>query len=236
MSALDDLLRNLDPNTIAQMAGRIGASPQQTQSAIQAALPLLMGAMTRNASTPQGAESLHRAAVRDHAAQDPMALLGGLLGGGGGGGAGGGMGDMLGALGGLLGGGGSGGDGGAAPRARSPIDDGMGILGHVLGGAQQRAAGGVARAGGMDAGSAMQLMAMLAPLIMSALGRNAQRGGLDAGGLAGVLGNDMSRLGGGNPSAPGFLGNVLDADGDGDVDASDLLQRGAGLLGAFMRR
>lgn len=229
MSALDDLLRNLNPDTIAQMAGRIGASPQQTQSAIQAALPLLMGAMTRNASTPQGAESLHRAAVRDHAAQDPMALLGGLLGGGGGGS---GMGDMLGALGGLLGGGG----GDAAPRARSPIDDGMGILGHVLGGAQQRAAGGVARAGGMDAGSAMQLMAMLAPLIMSALGRNAQRGGLDAGGLAGVLGNDMSRLGGGNPSAPGFLGNVLDADGDGDVDASDLLQRGAGLLGAFMRR
>ena len=228
MSALDEMLRQLDPNTIAQMAGRIGASPQQTQTAIQAALPVLMGAMTRNASTAQGAEALHRAAVRDHAAQDPMALLGGLLGGGAGGGAS----DMLGALGGLLGGGG----GAAAPRARSPIDDGMGILGHVLGGAQQRAAGGVARAGGIDAGSATQLMAMLAPLLMSALGRNAQRGGLDAGGLAGVLNNDMSRLGGGNAAASGFLGNVLDADGDGDVDASDLLQRGAGLLGAFMRR
>jgi hypothetical protein len=228
MSALDDLLRNLDPDTIAQMAGRIGASPEQTQSAIQAALPLLMGAMTRNASTPQGAEALHRAAVNDHASQDPMALLGGLLGGGG---SGGGMGDMLGALGGLLGGGGA-----TAPRGRSPIEDGMGILGHVLGGAQQRAAGGVARAGGIDAGSAMQLMAMLAPLLMSALGRNAQRGGLDAGGLAGLLGGDMSRLGGGNAAAPGFLGNVLDADGDGDVDASDLLQRGAGLLGEFMRR
>jgi hypothetical protein len=228
MSALDELLRHLDPDTIAQMAGRIGASPQQTQSAIQAALPVLMGAMTRNASTAQGAEALHRAAVRDHAAQDPLALLGGLLGGGAGGGAS----DMLGALGGLLGGGG----GAAAPRARSPIEDGMGILGHVLGGAQQRAAGGVARAGGIDAASATQLMAMLAPLLMSALGRNAQRGGLDAGGLAGLLGNDMSRLGGGNAAAPGFLGNVLDADGDGDVDASDLLQRGAGLLGAFMRR
>jgi hypothetical protein len=240
-SALDDLLSALGPDTIAQMAGQIGASPQQTQRSIQAALPLLMGAMTRNASTPQGAEALHRAAVRDHAGNDPMALLGSLLGGGGGGGlggllggsgraaGGGGMGDVLGALGGLLGGGG-------APGARNPLEDGAGILGHVLGGAQSRAAGGVARAGGIDVGSAAKLMAMLAPLIMAALGRSAQRGGLDAGGLAGVLGNDMSRLGGGNASAPGFLGNVLDADGDGDVDASDLLQRGAGLLGAFMRR
>jgi hypothetical protein len=241
-SALDDLLSALGPDTIAQMAGQIGASPQQTERSIQAALPLLMGAMTRNASTQQGAEALHRAAVRDHAGNDPMALLGGLLGGGGGGlggllggsggaAGGGGMGDVLGALGGLLGGG-----EGAAPGARNPLEDGAGILRHVLGGAQPRAAGGVARAGGIDAGSAAQLMAMLAPLIMAALGRSAQRGGLDAGGLAGVLGNDMSRLGGGNASAPGFLGNVLDADGDGDVDANDLLQRGAGLLGAFMRR
>lgn len=233
-SPLDDLLRTLGPDTIAQMAGRIGASPAQTQSAIQAALPLLMGAMTRNASTPQGAQALHRAATRDHAASDPMALLGGLLGGGGSGGmgamGGGGMGDVLGALGGLLGG------GAPAPQASSPLDDGMGILGHVLGGAQQRAAGGVARAGGIDGGSAMQLMAMLAPLIMSVLGRNAQQGGLDAGGLAGLLGGEMSRLGGGDPGARGFLGNALDADGDGDVDAADLLARGAGLLDAFMRR
>lgn len=227
-SPLDDLLRNLGPDTIQQMAGRIGATPAQTQNAIQAALPLLMGAMSRNASTPQGAEALHRAATRDHAANDPMALLGGLLGGGGGGG----MGDMLGALGGLLGGGGA----ASAPSARNPIDDGLGILGHVLGGAQQRAAGGVARAGGIDGGSAMQLMAMLAPLVMSVLGRNAQQRGLDAGGLAGLLGGEMSRLGGGDPGARGFLGNALDADGDGDVDAADLLQRGAGLLGAFMRR
>lgn len=78
---LDDVLRALGPDTIGQMAGRIGASPQQTQSAIQAALPLLMGAMARNAATPSGAEALHRAAVRDHAANDPMALVGALLGG-----------------------------------------------------------------------------------------------------------------------------------------------------------
>lgn len=232
---LDDVLRTLGPDTIGQMAGRIGASPQQTQNAIQAALPVLLGAMSRNAATPSGAEALHRAAVRDHAANDPMALIGSLLGGGGGGGggaAGGGAGQLLGMLGGLLGGGG----GQAAGGARDPLSDGLGILGHVLGGAQQRAAGGVGRAGGIDGASAMQLMAMLAPIVMAALGKNAQRGGLDAQGLAGMIGNDVQRLGGGQQMARDPVNALLDADGDGDVDAADLMARGAGLLAMFAKR
>lgn len=230
---LDEVLRVLGPDTVGQMAGRIGASPQQTQNAISAALPLLLGAMSRNAATPGGAEALHRAAVRDHAANDPMAIIGALLGGAGGGAGAGAAGQLLGALGGLLGGG-AGGE--AAGRPRDPISDGLGILGHVLGGAQQRAAGGVARAGGIDAGSAMQLLAMLAPLVMAALGRQAQRGGLDPQGLAGVLGGDLARLGGGAPATRDPVSALLDADGDGDVDAADLLARGAGLLGMLGRR
>lgn len=230
---LDEVLRVLGPDTIGQMAGRIGASPQQTQNAISAALPLLLSAMSRNAATPGGAEALHRAAVRDHAANDPMAIIGALLGGAGGGAGAGAAGQLLGALGGLLGGG-AGGE--AAGRPRDPISDGLGILGHVLGGAQQRAAGGVARAGGIDAGSAMQLLAMLAPLVMAALGRQAQRGGLDPQGLAGVLGGDLARLGGGAPATRDPVSALLDADGDGDVDAADLLARGAGLLGMLGRR
>ena len=103
MNALDNLLGQLGPDTIARMAGQLGVSPQQTQTAIQAALPMLMGAMQRNAATPQGAESLHQAVTRDHQGVDLGGLLGGLLGGGGGGGAG--------ALGGLLGGGGNAGGG-----------------------------------------------------------------------------------------------------------------------------
>lgn len=233
---LDDVLRTLGPDTIGQMAGRIGASPQQTQNAIQAALPVLLGAMSRNASTPNGAEALHRAAVRDHSANDPMALVGALLGGGGtGSAAGGGAGQLLGMLGGLLGGGGGGG-GQASAGARDPLSQGLGILGHVLGGAQQRAAGGVGRAGGIDGASAMQLMAMLAPIVMAALGRNAQRGGLDAQGLAGMLGNDVQRMGGGRQAARDPVNALLDADGDGDVDAADLMARGAGLLEMFARR
>ena len=78
MNTLDSLLGQLGPDTISRMAAQLGATPQQTQSAIQAALPMLMGAMQRNASTPQGADALHRAITRDHQGVDLGGLLGGL--------------------------------------------------------------------------------------------------------------------------------------------------------------
>jgi len=34
----------------------------------------------------------------------------------------------------------------------------------------------------------------------------------------------------------GILGKLLDSDGDGDVDLSDVAKRGAGLLGKFFGR
>lgn len=37
---------------------RVGTTPQQTEAAMEAALPLLLGAMTRNAQDPQGAQAL----------------------------------------------------------------------------------------------------------------------------------------------------------------------------------
>lgn len=225
MSALDTLLGQLDPNTITRMAGQLGASPQQTQSAIQAALPLLMGALQRNASTPQGAAALHQAVARDHQGVDLSGLLGGLLGGGGptqGGGLGGLFGAVMGAM------------GGEQPARRAPLEEGAAILGHVFGAQQPRAAAGVARASGLDAGSSSQLLAMLAPMLMGALGKSSQ--GLDAGGLSNILGSDVQRMAGQRAGGlQQMLGNVLDRDGDGDVDSADLLAHGAGLLDAFRR-
>jgi hypothetical protein len=234
MSALDALLSQLNPQTIQQMAGQLGVSPQQAQSAIQAALPMLMGAMQRNAATPDGAEALHRAVTRDHQGVDLGSLLGGLLGAGSSGNhSGGGLGDLMGAVMGMMGGGQQ---HTAAPQ-RSALDNGIAILGHVFGQQQPRAAAGVARASGMDSGTAAQLMAMLAPMLMGALGQQTQSRGLDAGGLAGMLGDEVHRVAGGNASGlQSMLGSMLDTDGDGDVDMNDLMKHGAGLLGSLMRR
>lgn len=238
MSALEQLLGQLGPDTISRMSTQIGASPQQTQQALQAALPMLLGALQRNASTPQGAQALHGALARDHGSVDLGGLLGGLLGGGGNagaglggmlGGGGGGLGDLLGAVTGAM--------GGAQPQRRSPIEDGKAILGHVFGTQQSRATAGVARASGLDSASASSLLAMLAPMLMGALGKTTAQQGLGAGGLSDLLGQLTGGLGGqrGGAGLQQALGNVLDKDGDGDVDASDLLAAGSSLFGSFMR-
>ncbi len=245
MNALDNLLGQLGPDTIQRMAMQIGASPQQTQSAIQAALPMLMGAMQRNASTPQGAQALHGALSRDHQGVDLGGLLGGLLGAGGGlggmlgGSAGasagsGGLGDLMGAVIGAMGGG----QAQQRPQQRSPVEDGAAILGHVFGTQQPRAEAGVARASGLDSGTVAKLMAMLAPMLMGTLGQATQRQGLDAGGLSDLLGNLTRGVGGGQAGGglQQMLGGVLDHDGDGDIDASDLLAAGSRLFGGFMPR
>ncbi len=67
MAGLMDLLgAALNENTIKQMAGQLGASDTQVQSAIGMALPAILQGLQRNAANPQGAESLANALQRDH--------------------------------------------------------------------------------------------------------------------------------------------------------------------------
>ncbi|WP_337869872.1 DUF937 domain-containing protein [Meiothermus sp.] len=67
MAGLMDLLgAALNENTVKQIAGQLGASDTQVQSAIGMALPALLQGLQRNAADPQGAESLANALQRDH--------------------------------------------------------------------------------------------------------------------------------------------------------------------------
>ncbi len=254
MSIFDEVLKHIDGNTLGQIAQQLGATPQQTQSAIQVALPAIVGGMQRNIANG-GAEALRTAVQTSHQGVDIGGMLGGLLGGGG---QGGGAGDLLSSVMGMMGGGGNAqapsggiggllgsvmgmmGGGGAQQQQSSPLSTGMGILGHVLGGSQQRATQGVSQASGMSSQSSAALMALLAPMVMAALGKMMSSGKAnDAQSLAGIVTGDMSRLGNTTPAAAqekGFLGGLLDADGDGDVDASDLMSRGSMLMGLFGKR
>ena len=65
-SLLQSIAGQLDGNTIAQMSSALGVEDESTQAAIGLALPVLLGALSRNTSTDEGAESLTNALARDH--------------------------------------------------------------------------------------------------------------------------------------------------------------------------
>ena len=85
-SLSNDLLSQLQGQPLAQMGSQLGLSPAQTQDAVTTALPLLLGALGRNAAQPQGAEALFGALQKDHAGLDIGSVLGSVMGGGGQGG------------------------------------------------------------------------------------------------------------------------------------------------------
>ena len=203
-SLTEELLSQLQGAPLQQIADQLGTNPSQAQSAVSAALPMLLGALGRNAAQPQGAADLFGALQRDH--------VGRAAGSGG-------LGDLLGSV---LGGMGGGGAGGAA--------DGASILGHILGGNQQRAEAGLGQATGLGA-NAGQLRQILAPIGMAFLAQRAQAGGMDAGGLGAVLGREQAQVRQQGGVGGDLLGSLLDQDGDGQVGLGDLIKIGGGLLG-----
>lgn len=216
------IFSQMDQGSIESIASQLGVDPAQASNAIQQALPLLMGGLARNAASPQGADALHSALDRDHAGVDIGGLLGSVLGGGASSG-GGGIGDVLGSV---LGGGSS--------SNSSSAGIGGAILGHIFGGRRDQAAQGLGQTSGLGGAGASQLLSMLAPLVMAALGNMTRKQGLDANGLSGVLGQENHRLK--QSGVGGLLSGVLDSDGDGEVSMGEMLQAGAGLLGAFSKR
>jgi hypothetical protein len=66
MALLDMLQQRLGGDAVNQISNRIGADPGTTGNAIDAALPLLISAMARNASDTNQAQSLARAVSNDH--------------------------------------------------------------------------------------------------------------------------------------------------------------------------
>lgn len=66
MSMLDLLQQRLGGDAVQQISRQLGTDHGTTQAAIAAALPMLVGALARNAQNPQGAGALANALQRDH--------------------------------------------------------------------------------------------------------------------------------------------------------------------------
>jgi len=192
-SILDTLSARLDERALSQFSTRLGTDEGSTSKAIAAAVPLLLGALARNASEGDGAQRLHQALQRDH---DGSVL-----------------------------------DNSAAITDDARLSDGDAILGHILGDRRSIAEQGVSRASGLDLSKVGPLLAMLAPLVMGALGRTTTQRGLDPTGLGKALGEERDELGARAPGVLGTIGRLLDRDNDGSV-----LDDVGGLLGGLFGR
>lgn len=191
MFSLQDLLgQQQGEEAVQQISQNVGADQSAVNSAIQMALPAILGGLAQNASTPQGAESLNNALERDH--------NGGIL-------------DNLGGLGGMIFGGG----GQQQQINPTPQVDAGGILGHIFGNRQGQVAEQVSQNTGLNMGQTAQILMMLAPIVMGYLGRQKQQQNLDPGGLSNWLGGQQEQI----QQSPqgGFLNNILDRDGDGST-------------------
>lgn len=191
MSLLDQLTQSLGPAAMAEISSKLGTDPSTTSSAVNTALPVLIGALAKNASSPTGASALNNA-LASHDGSILDNITGALSGGGGG-------------------------IGGA-------------ILGHMFGNKQSTVATGVGQATGLDAGKSTALLAMLAPLVMGALGKAQRSGGLDAGGLASMLGNEHANITNNASGGLGGLLGMLDANHDGSV-VDDVMGMASKFLG-----
>lgn len=118
---------------------------------------------------------------------------------------------------------------------QQPTQSDARMVDHILGSRRQAAERALEQASGLSPQATGGLLENLAPILMGALGQKSRSGGLDAGGLHSMIDSEARDLGKRQPAGMGALDQLLDADGDGDTDLSDLAQHGAKIFGSFMR-
>ncbi|KRG69212.1 DUF937 domain-containing protein [Pseudoxanthomonas dokdonensis] len=79
-SMVDDLMQQLQGAPLQQLSRQLGIDPAQASQAVGAALPMMMGALGRNAAQPQGADSLFAALQNNHSGLDIGSVLGAVMG------------------------------------------------------------------------------------------------------------------------------------------------------------
>lgn len=208
MNMMDMILSAAGGQAPQQIGQQLGLNPQQAQGAIAALLPAISSALKQNTSSPQGLAGLLGALQKGSHDQylDNPAQLG-------------------------------------QPEA---VSEGNAILGHLFGSkdVSRAVAGRAAQTSGVGADVLKKMLPMVAMMAMGSLGKQTTGGGV-GGAMKGMLGQmAMQKLMGGNAASGGvgallgaltggnrravrqqqqthqqglgLLGNMLDADGDGN--------------------
>lgn len=201
MNLMDILQGQLSDEMVGQLSSHIGAEPQQTAQAANGIFATLLGGLANNASSEGGLYSLASALDRDH---DGSILD-----------------DLAGMVGGMMQGG----------SQDSRAINGTGMLNHILGDRQEAAANQIGQSSGLSTSQVMTLLPILAPIVMSVLGKAKKSDGFDLGGLAQVLmgGAQQAQQQNGMGDLIGsILGKVM---GGGQQQASP---QGGGMLGSVL--
>jgi hypothetical protein len=179
MAGMIETLEQMLGGQADKLGSRIGADPAQTQTAVSAAIPVLVAALGQEASSP----GLRRAIERDH------------------------DGAVIDNLDGYV-------EGTASLNPRAT--DGVGILEHTLGDRQQDVARSLSSKTGLDLGSIMQLLPILAPIVMGMLGKQTRStssgsgsGGLGLDALGSILGGAQREATSRNPDIGDILGGLV---------------------------
>jgi hypothetical protein len=199
MNLMDILQGQVSDDLLQQLSNHIGAEPQQTAQATTGIFATLVGGLANNASNQDGLSSLYSALDRDH---DGSILN-----------------DLAGLVGGML----------QGNTQDSRATNGMGIVGHILGNRQEDVAQQIGQSSGLSAGQVMKLLPILAPIVMSVLGKTKNSGGLDLGGLANILMGSAQQAKR-QPGMGDLLGSVLGSVLSGNQGRQQP-QGGGGLLG-----
>ncbi len=203
MNLMDILQGQVSDEMLGQLSEHIGAEPEQTAQATNGIFATLLGGLANNASSEGGLSSLANALDRDH---DGSVLD-----------------DLAGMVGGMMQGSGQ----------DSRATNGTGMLNHILGDRQEVAAEQIGQSSGLSAGQVMKLLPILAPIVMSVLGKAKSSGGLDLGSLANVLmgGAQQAQQQGGMGD---LLGNILGSVLGGGQQQQPQQQQGGDLLGGLL--
>jgi hypothetical protein len=117
--------------------------------------------------------------------------------------------------------------------------DGNGILGHILGNKRGAMENALSNQTGVSGSKISGILAMLAPVIMGFLGKQAQTSNVSSGsGLGGLLGGLLGGSAQGSSAGGGILSSLLDQDGDGHLSINDAISavsgKGSGGLGGIL--
>lgn len=192
MSLVDLVQQHLGSQEIQQISQQLGADPNTTQTAVQAAVPMMVGGMASTASQPAGASALQSLLNSSGALES----IGGMLNSGTAATAAGGL---LGKLGGVIG---------------APADSGGGLLGRILGQHENTVQQGVQQASGLGPDQTKRLLMILGPIVLAALARRhaqAQAQGAPNASLSNVLQQDAqaAQAQTSSPHVGGLLGKIL---------------------------